>query len=163
MFCHVSHSTHRWQYWECWQPPGGWKPGSTEIWLVNSCDEGLWLVTLCLLVSRLSAVRSSNMRSSRWTAREISIALYWVYSCNVIGQNQASDNTSGPITSVFSRAWGLLHHTQLPTPAPVIARPANMSSIKFFSTSLSISPFQIQRGANTDHHDQAITPSSLSV
>ena len=31
-------------------------------------------------VSRLSAQRSSNMRRRRWTARLISIALYWMYS-----------------------------------------------------------------------------------
>ena len=112
------------------------------------------MVTLCLLVSRLSAVRSSNMSNSRWTAREISMALYWVYSCNVMSQYQLLTNSNlskiirqyFSLTSVLSLAWGLLHHTQLPTPAPVMAR-----------------PFQIQRGANTDHHDQASTPSSLSV
>ena len=130
------------------------------------------MVTLCLLVSRLSAVRSSNMSSSRWTAREISMALYWVYSCNVTGQCRLPTQTLSclfSLTSVFNLAWGLRHHTQLPTPAPVMARPDKIpfitysSSHSFGFTFHYVSPFQIQRGANTDHHDQASTPSSLSV
>ena len=31
-------------------------------------------------VSRLSAQRSSNMSRRRWTARLMSMALYWMYS-----------------------------------------------------------------------------------
>ena len=56
-------------------------------------------------VSRLSAQRSSNMRRRRWTARLISIALYWMYS------------------SVFNRDWGRRHQTYEPTAAPAIAMP----------------------------------------
>ena len=52
--------------------------------------------------SMLSANMSSNMRSRRWVAKLMSIALYWMYS------------------SVLSRLWGSLHHTKDPTMAPLM-------------------------------------------
>ena len=54
----------------------------------------------CLPDSKLSATRSSNMRSNKWVAKLINIALYWMYS------------------SAFKWLWGRRHHTMEPTIAP---------------------------------------------
>ena len=48
----------------------------------------------------------------------------------------ASDKYFRVNTSVFSLAWGLLHHTQLPTPAPVMARPDNIPFVAHYSSHL---------------------------
>ena len=56
----------------------------------------------CLRDSRLSATSSSNIRSRRWVARLMSMALYWRYSsaCNLLcGRlHQTHDPTIAPKT-----------------------------------------------------------------
>lgn len=55
---------------------------------------------MCLWDSKLSATNSSNIKSSKWVAKLISMALYWMYS------------------SALRWVWGLLHQTIEPMIAP---------------------------------------------
>ena len=70
------------------------------------------LVISYLPLAKLSATRSSNISKSKWVAKLISIALYWMYS------------------SAFNRFWGLRHQTKDPTMAPATEK---LEKIKYFS------------------------------
>ena len=67
-----------------------------------------------LLLAKLSATRSSNISKSKWVAKLISIALYWMYS------------------SAFNRFWGLRHQTKDPTMAPA-TEISKLEKSKYFS------------------------------
>ena len=67
-----------------------------------------------LLLAKLSATRSSNISKSKWVAKLISIALYWMYS------------------SAFNRFWGLRHQTKDPTMAPA-TETLKLEKNKYFS------------------------------